>query len=119
MAVSEQLITTTVTIASGASLSGAADLDQYTLAAVVLPAAWTAAALTFQVTYDGTNYFDLSDYFDGEVTVSSTIAVASKAISLRPSQFLRVAGVKVRSGTSGTPVNQAAARIITLVFSPL
>lgn len=119
MAVSEQILTTTVTIAINESLSGAADLDQYTLAAVVLPAAWTAAALTFQVTYDGTNYFDLSDYFDGEVTVSSTIAVASKAISLRPSQFLRVAGVKVRSGTSGTPVNQAAARIITLVYSPL
>lgn len=119
MAVSEQILTTTVTIANGASLSDAADLDQYTLAAVVLPGTWTAAGLTFQVTYDGTNYFDLSDYFDGEVTVSSTIAVASKAISLRPSQFLRVAGVKVRSGTSGTPVNQGGARILTLVYSPL
>ncbi len=118
MAVSEQLLTTTVTIANGASLSGAADLDQYTLAAVVLPGTWTAAALTFQVTYDGTNYFDLSDK-DGEVSISSTVAVASKAIALEPYKFLRVAGVKVRSGTSGTPVNQGGARILTLVYSPL
>lgn len=118
MAVSEQLITTTVTIASGASLSGAADLDQFTLAAVVLPGTWTTAGLTFQVTYDGTNYFDLSDK-DGELAISSSVAVASKAIALEPYKFLRVAGVKVRSGTSGTPVNQAADRVVTLVFSPL
>ena len=118
MAVSEQILTTTVTIAINESLSGAADLDQYTLAAVVLPAAWTTAGLTFQVTYDGTNYFNLSDK-DGEITISSSVAVASKAIALEPYKFLRVAGVKVRSGTSGTAVNQAAARIITLVYSPI
>lgn len=118
MAVSEQLITTTVTIASGASLSGAADLDQYTLAAVVLPGTWSTAGLTFQVTYDGTNYFDLSDK-DGEVAISSSVAVASKAIALEPYKFLRAAGVKIRSGTSGTPVNQAADRTVTLVYSPL
>lgn len=118
MAVSEQLLTTTVTIANGASLSDAADLNQYTLAAVVLPSTWTTAGMTFQVTYDGSNYFDLSDE-DGEVALSSSVVVASKAIALEPYKFLRVAGLKVRSGTSASAVNQGGDRTITLVFSPL
>ena len=42
-----------VTIASGASLSAATDLGPYRVFAVVMPASWTTANLTFQGSSDG------------------------------------------------------------------
>jgi hypothetical protein len=46
-----------VTIASGASLSNAAAIPpSHTLVGILMPAAWDAASLTFQGSWDGTNY---------------------------------------------------------------
>jgi hypothetical protein len=107
----------TVTIASGASLSGAVDLEGYTLVGILMPAAWTAAALTFAVasTLAGT-YADA--YTDAGVEVSATVA-ASRYVGLRSDLAMALAAarfLKVRSGTTGTPVNQGDARILTLVL---
>ncbi len=105
-----------VTIASGASLSAATDLGPYRVFAIVMPASWTTANLTFQGSSDGINFFDLYDDTGTEVSVTAT---ASKYIILTsPVKLLGLRWLKVRSGTTGTPVNQAADRIVKLVGVP-
>ena len=100
-----------VTIANGASLSGALILGLRSLFALELPAAWTTAAVTFAVSRDGTTYVPLNDV-DGEVTIGSAVAVASAGISVDPVLFAGWSHVKVRSGTSASPVNQGGARVV-------
>jgi hypothetical protein len=108
----------TATIANGAALSGAVDLGSSRLHRIVMPAGWTSAALTFQGSYDGTNFNDLYDGAAGEYSISSSIAGASRSIVVDPKIFYGVRHLKVRSGTSGTPANQGAERALTLVTVP-
>lgn len=104
--------TVSATIASGQSLSGAVNLAGCRLVGLVMPAAWTAASLTFQVSHDGTTYNDLYDDAGNEYTV---VAAASRYIGLVGMDWEAVRFLKVRSGTAATPVNQAAQRVIVLV----
>lgn len=110
--------TVAATIAISTALSAAVDLGAIgTLVGIQMPAAWTTANLTFQASYDGgTTYQDLYDDAGNEVTVT---AAASRNIYLSPEEWAGIQLLKVRSGTSGTPVNQAAARTITLVTRPV
>lgn len=104
-------------IAIGTSLSTEIDTQDFPFIGVIMPAAWTAANLTFQVASrdaaTGGVYSNLFDDVGQEVVVSATagraIAIDAAALKLAPFSYLRV-----RSGTSATPVNQAAER--TLVF---
>ena len=102
----------TATIANGASLSGAVDLAGKTLLGIIMPATWTAANLTFQVSTDGITYYDLYDNIGTEKTI---LSASNRFIFTVPADWVGVRYVKVRSGTAGTPVNQAAARDIKLV----
>lgn len=102
----------TATIANGGSLSGAVDLAGKTLLGIVMPAAWTAANLTFQVSSDGVTYNDLYDNVGAEKTV---IAAASRFIIAIPADWVGVRYVKVRSGTAAATVAQGAQRDIKLI----
>ena len=99
-------------IASGASLSTAVDLGDLRLVRIATPAAWTAAVLTFQVSYDGATWADLYDESGNEVSYT---LVAGKSMRLPITDWLGVRHVKLRSGTSAAPVNQGAARSFVLV----
>ncbi len=109
-----------VTIAAGTSLSAAVDTGAGKYPTLLMPAAWTAASITFQVsdTLTGT-FLDLYDEAGTEVTISG-LAV-SKAYMLNTTMW-RLAGcryIKVRSGTSGAPINQVGAdRILKFIFKP-
>jgi len=101
-------------IANGASLTDALDLGGLRLFGVVMPAAWTAANLTFQTSYDGgATWADVYDVNGNELTAT---AAASRFIALDPANFAAVQRIKVRSGTAATPVAQGAARSLTLVL---
>ena len=108
--------TATVTIDAAASLSNAADLETNTLMAIIMPAAWDAADLTFEVSHNGTDWIDLYNEF-GEALV--TVADTDRYIHLTPAEWVGVRHVKVRSGTSAAAVAQAAERVITLVVKEL
>ena len=56
MAAQIGLETISVTIANGTSLSAAVNLGSGKLRGIALPAAWTAAVLSFQVSLDGTTF---------------------------------------------------------------
>lgn len=111
---SQAVETATVTIANGASLSGAVDLGGRKLVAIDMPAAWTAASLTFQASVDGVTYDDI---YDGATERSLTVA-ASRYLMQNIGDWVGMRWFRIRSGTAGTPVNQGAARIITLVVQP-
>lgn len=105
--------TTTTTIANGASLSGIVDLGSNDLVGIIMPSAWTAANLTFQFSIDGTNFYDA---YSATAELSSTAAAASRMISINAANYDMGRYIKIRSGTSATPVNQAADRILTLII---
>lgn len=102
----------TATIASSASLSDAIDLGGTTLSGYIMPATWTAANITFQASVDGTNFYNLYDQFGNEVT---NVVSTSRFVCLTPSDMASIRYIKIRSGSSSTPVAQAAERLITLV----
>ena len=117
-----------VTIANGASLSGEADLGSYQLIAIQMPAAWTAAVLTFQgrpgMADDVLAHPNevLQNVYDDSAAEVTCQAAASRYIALTASVLDALTGcgaLKVRSGTSGAAVNQAAARTLTLVLVPI
>lgn len=113
---SAQITTATATISNGTALSASVDLSAGRLGRIVIPAAWTTANITFQTSSDGTNFSNLYDSVGNEYTV--TVAGPSTAIIIPLSDFLSVRYLKIRSGTSGTPINQAADRSLTLVLVP-
>ena len=108
-----------LTIANGASLSAGVNIAGYRVAAIIMPSAWTAAALTFQGSPDGgTAYQNIYDDSGAEVTVQ---AAASRNIGLSSNTSLALAGyklIKVRSGPSSGAVNQGADRAISLLLLP-
>ncbi len=96
------------TVATGAPSSASA-----TLLAVQLPAAWTAAVLTLQASRDGVVWADVYDRFGAEVTLQ---AAADRRVVVEPSLIAGVEFLRIRSGTTAAPVNQAAARDVVLLF---
>lgn len=109
--------TTTVTIANGASLSGAADLSGVIgggLVAIIPDAAFDTNVLTFQASADNSTFSNLYNSSGAEVTTGSI--AASNWYALDPADFAGIPYLKVRSGTSGAAVNQVGATVLTLVF---
>ena len=106
-----------LTIASGQSLSNGALLGDYTLCGINFPAGWTTAAVTFQLSFDdGATWVNLSDNTGTEVQVI-TSALASKYYALDPrdKNLAGLALIRLRSGTSATPVVQASAVTVNVV----
>lgn len=112
---------TTAAIANGASLSGVCRPGEKTICAVVMPATWTAAGLSFQVSDDGgTTWYELLDQDGVAVTVASP--AAATRYNLSAMDFQSANAFKVRSGTSAVPVAQGGERTITFItrkFYPL
>lgn len=110
--------TASATIANGAALSGAVCLGEKALVALQMSASWTAADVTFQVSDDGgTTWAELLD--DTGTAISITLPTAGNRLVLASGLFASVSFLKVRSGTSGSPVNQGGARTLTLITRSL
>lgn len=111
-----------VTIPNGQSLSAEVNLGPHRLVGIIMSAAWTAADLSIQALLRQPATNPPAPVF-GEVVDSAgsnlVLAAAPGAdeyIALAPTAALLGLGrVKIRSGTAGAPVNQAADRSLTLV----
>lgn len=102
----------TATISNGQAITASIYLRDQPLVAIQMPASWTTANLTFQGSNDGTTFFDVYNLDGDEYTVT---AAAGRYIVLSPFEFQWARYIKIRSGTTGTPVNQSADRTIVLV----
>ena len=110
------LDTADAVIANGASLSPAIDLSGTVIVGFVMPASWTAAVLTFQVSDDNVTFNDL--YNESGTEISLTVA-AARFVRLNPAEWAAIRYLKVRSGTTGSPVNQGPERTIKLAVRPV
>tara|TARA_R100000963_G_C4576397_1_gene59205 strand:- start:114 stop:470 length:357 start_codon:yes stop_codon:yes gene_type:complete len=109
--------TITTTIASSASLSGEISLDSWTLEAIIMPAAWTTANLTFQAAEaSGGTYNNLYNDGGNEVTVTAAVDRYISLIGDDKDSLGTARWLKIRSGTGASAVNQGAERTIRLVL---
>lgn len=100
-------------IASGASESAIVDLGGLHLAAIIMPAAWTAASVTILTSYDGVNFLPAYDATGTEIAL--TVA-ASRLVVLDFDKTIALGNhIKLRSGTAGAPVNQGSDRTLSLI----
>ena len=105
------------TIAAGASLSPQINLGAQTLHGILIPAGWTAAGLTFQVSVDnGATFHEMND---NTATAISAAVTAGGYAALNPELWRAVNVLKIRSGMLHSPVNQAAPATLTLVLSTI
>ena len=99
-------------IAESASMSDAVDVSQYAGGLIVIPSSWTAAGISFHVgNTSGGTFFPVYDANDALVEIAAVSA--SRAYQI-PVDVFGARYLKIQSQTAGTPVNQAAARDITV-----
>ena len=99
------------TIAGAAAVSTGVQINNIDIVGLEMPAGWDAASITLQASRDGAAWFNVYDQFGTELTLTTA---ASRYIAIPPSLLAGVGYIRIRSGTSATPVNQTAAR--TLVW---
>ena len=107
--------TQTATIAASGNITTTIRLPPgHELAAIIMPAAWTAAGITFKAGYTtGT-----ADVFGSDGNEVALVVVAVHYVPI-PTGLLHGANyIKIRSGTAATPVAQAAERTLTLITQP-
>ncbi len=122
-----------VTILNGESLSSAAALNGLKLVGFALPAAFTKAHFTFQISWDGTTYYEVLDTTRRDPTLNEVdldadpqslgtrnwtlvnFGVAGGTFITGAANFNRASYIKVRSGTPEAPTNQAGDRIINVI----
>jgi hypothetical protein len=101
----------TVQIASGQPYSTAVYLGQRSIAGIGMSAAWDAAVMAFQGSFDGVTWQDI--YIGG--VEYTEVVVAAKAC-IPTSSYLQWPYVRLASGPTAGRVNQTALRIINLVL---
>ncbi len=104
------------TIPNGSALSNQNLLPPVAeLAGIQMPAAWTAADLSFRVSADSVTYQDLYDDAGNEVVVTAAVG---DAFSFDEDVFAVISRWKyfqVRSGVTAAPVNQGGDRELRLL----
>lgn len=93
-----QKITTTATIASGQTVSGAIDLGTARFWAMTTPAALTATAVTFLASQDCSTYSALYD--STGTAVSWTVSTSRYIVNASPAQWLSVRCFKLSIASS-------------------
>jgi hypothetical protein len=102
-------------IAAGEALSSGLDCSRGHLVRITMPAAWTRAPLTFQISSDGGGFNDLVG-LDG-YEIMFTNVVPGSAVVVPSSTGRAVGWLKVRSGTRDEPVPQAEGRLFAVAIA--
>jgi hypothetical protein len=106
-----------VTIANGESLSSVIDKRGKAIGGIQAPAALDAAALTFQGSMDNSTFVEIADQAGNALTTAGTLSASGGmsldllALALAPWPY-----IKIRTGTSGSPQAQSAARTLLVDF---
>lgn len=113
MAMAQKVSFYTLTIAVNAAVSNTVEIGEGAIVGILMSAAWTTANLTLKAAPDAAA--NVADVYDDSGTEVTLTAAASRFIAVSPSKLAGARFLAVRSGTTGTPVNQLAARTLLLV----
>lgn len=110
-----QSVAMDVTILDTESLSSALHLRGRVVVGIYIPASWTTGNITFQAcdTEDGT----FVDVYTLTAELAATSAASSRYVALDPVNFHGINFLKIRSGTSGTPVAQSGDITLQLMLA--
>ncbi len=97
----------TVTIANGATLSSAVDLDGLGLVGIIMPAAFTGATIGFMVSPDNSTFTDLYTTANTIIAMSVT---QGRAYAMQAGDLAGFRYLKIKSASS-----EGAARTLTLL----
>jgi hypothetical protein len=100
-----------VIILAGESLSSEVDLTVYSVAMLIVSTAWSPANMTFLVSMDGVDYYDL---FDASGTEVLRAIKPGTAILIDPAVTTAANYMRVRSGPRDNPVPQRSDVVIRL-----
>lgn len=108
------------TIASGQAVSNAINIEGLALLGIAFPAAWDAAAITFEGSVNGTTWAPVYDDAGNELTIASGVVttLTGKVVVAGGGALEKLAAlyaIKIRSGTAASPVNQTAERVFNLI----
>jgi hypothetical protein len=111
----KRLIKRNVVILDTEDLSDALNIDGFVWVGIEMPAAWDAADLTIQTSSEEKeiHFKDLYDSAGNEITIAADV---DRVIRLFPSDLTPVRWLKLRSGTSGSPVAQTGDRVIGILL---
>jgi hypothetical protein len=99
-------------IQAGESVSDALDTGVLHPVRITMPAEWDSAVISFIVSTDGINYYDLYHSNGSPVTVT----VVPGATMVVPTDTARsIRHLKIRSGNPGSPVIQQKTRVFRIV----
>jgi hypothetical protein len=103
------------TIQATGSLSPEVDIGAGVLVGVFVPSGWTSANITFQASPDGgVTWGNVFTYLGSEFTL---VATPGQFLTLDPTQLKGLRSLKLRSGTSASPVSQSSTVNVTLLVS--
>lgn len=115
----EDRVPTVATILNGASVSDVIDLKSYSVVGVIMPSAWTTAAVTIEVSHNNGEFVGLVyDDLGAQVNTVASPTVSS-AYTLSLTGMVPYRFVKVRSGTTASPVNQGGNRDVVIISRKL
>ena len=100
-----------VTISSGGTKSNALDVGGHGLVGMIMPAAFTGTSVTFEGSWDGTNFFPI---YNTDGTQFSATVSTSRLIAFAPSDFVSCRLVKIVSSST-----EGADRVINLIIRGL
>ncbi len=109
----------TLTIAANAATSGSFQFEQYAGGMVIVPSAWTAANIGFQVSEDNSTFVILRDYTGVPVQISGIKTDGGRAYAMPAEMFsARFCKLWSKSTTTSTETdtNQASARSLIILL---
>jgi hypothetical protein len=108
-----------VTIAAGTSVSTtlnlmSEDMKGYAAIAVFTPAGWRTAKISIQVSYDGTSWFPLHQWFATAYDTANNV-MASQCHTIDGYPLRGMPFVRFVSGTAASPTNQTSTVTLTIL----
>jgi hypothetical protein len=110
------------TIAAGEAISSGVDCTGSSLVRILMPSAWDAAPLSFLMSSDHVNYYDLyhvqvaTGIFQPYEVVCPMV-VPNSAYAMPASTGIALAWIQLRSGTQSLPVALQADRTFQIVLA--
>lgn len=100
------------TIAAGENLSNALNVNSGGVYRIVMPNVWESAVITFQLSYDGNEFYNVYDRTGVEVSMrcepQSVVPIGE--------YLFYIHSVKIRSGTRREPVVQPLAAVFKVIL---